>query len=265
MKAVRVDLPRDLKSVEIHTLSDLHLGDRHCDFKKIAEKIKEIEGKQNAYVILNGDLINNATTQSISDTYGETLSPMEQLREAVGLFTPIKDRILAITSGNHENRTHRADGIDLTEIMARELGVGDRYAPESVTLFLRVGQLRNGKKVTGKKDTVRQVCYVIYTTHGSGGGRREGGKVNRVADLASIIDADIYIHGHTHFPAIFKEAYFRTDVCNSTVASVDKLFVNTNAWLKYGGYGEGAGYKPASIAAPVIYLDGTAKKYGAKL
>ena len=264
MKAVRVDLPRELKSIEIHTLSDLHLGDRHCDFKKIAEKLKEIEAKPNAYVILNGDLINNATTQSISDTYGETLSPMEQLREATGLFKPIKDRILAITSGNHENRTHRADGIDLTEIMARELGVGDRYAPESVMLFLRVGQLSSGQKISGK-NKVRQVCYVIYTTHGSGGGRREGGKVNRLADLAGVVDADIYIHSHTHLPAIFREAYFRTDIPNSNVAAVDKLFVNTNAWLQYGGYGEAQGYKPASTQAPVIYLDGTVKKFSAKL
>lgn len=264
MKAVRVDLPRNLEYIEVHTLSDLHLGDRHCDFKKITEKLKEIEAKPNAYVILNGDLINNATTQSISDTYGETLSPMEQLREAVGLFEPIKDRILAITSGNHENRTHRTDGIDLTEIMARELGVGDRYAPESVTLFLRVGEERRGRKTTGK-DTVRQICYVIFTTHGSGGGRKEGGKVNRLADLASIVDADIYIHGHTHFPAVFSEAYFRANVPNSTVASVDKLFVNSNAWLKYGGYGEAQGYKPASMKTPVIYLDGTVKDYTAKL
>lgn len=264
MKAVKVDLPRELKSIEIHTLSDLHLGDRHCDFKKIAEKLKEIEAKPNAYVILNGDLINNATTQSISDTYGETLSPMEQLSEAVGLFKPIKDRILALTSGNHENRTYRTDGIDLTEIMARELGISDRYSPESVMLFLRVGQLSSGKKVAGK-DKVRQVCYMVYVTHGSGGGRREGGKINRLADLAGIVDADIYITGHTHFPAIFKEAYYRADVSNSTVSMVNKLFVNTNAWLRYGGYGEAQGYKPASTEAPVIHLDGTIKKFDAKL
>lgn len=264
MRAVRVDLPRELKGIEVHTFSDLHLGDRHCDFKKITEKLKEIEAKPNAYLILNGDLINNATTQSISDTYGETLSPMEQLREAVGLFKPVKDRILAVTSGNHENRTHRTDGIDLTDIMARELGIGDRYAPESVTLFLRVGQLKGGKKIAGK-DEARQVCYVIYTTHGSGGGRKEGGKVNRLADLASIVDADIYIHSHTHLPAIFKEAYFRADAKNSSVALVDKMFVNTNAWLQYGGYGEAHGFKPASTEAPVIYLDGTVKKFSAKL
>lgn len=265
MKAVKVDLPRSLKHAEIYTLSDLHLGDRHCNCHELAEQIKQIEQNPNAYVILNGDLINNATTQSISDTYSETLSPMEQLRQAIDLFTPIKDKILAITSGNHENRTYRTDGIDLTEIMARELGLGDRYAPESVTLFLRLGQMPNCYKATGKPNQVRQICYMLHITHGSGGGRREGGKINRLIDLASIIDVDIYIHSHTHLPAILKQAFYRADNKNNTISLVDKMFINTNAWLNYGGYGEAQGYKPASIKTPIIYLDGSRKNFTAKL
>lgn len=259
MKAIKVDLPRSLKHVEIYALSDLHLGDRNCNYKELLDQVKQIEENKNAYVILNGDLINNATTQSISDTYGETISPMEQLKQATALFKPIKDKILAITSGNHENRTYRADGIDLTEIMACELGLSDRYAPESVTLFLRVGDK------TRKTHKGQQVCYVLYITHGSGGGRREGGKINRLVDLSSIIDADIYIHSHTHLPAVLKQAFYRADSKSSTIALVDKMFVNTNAWLNYGGYGEANGYKPASTQTPIIYLDGSRKKFTAKL
>lgn len=259
MKAVKVDLSRKLKYVELHVLSDLHLGDRNCSYKDIMNRVKEIESNPNAYVILNGDLINNATTQSISDTYSESASPMEQLKQATALFKPIKDKILAITSGNHENRTYRTDGIDLTEIMARELGVGERYAPESVTLFLRLGD-----KV-GKTHKGQQICYTLFITHGSGGGRREGGKVNRLVDLASIVDVDIYIHSHTHLPAVLKQAFYRADAKNSSIAKVDKMFVNTNAWLNYGGYGEGHGFKPASIQSPVIYLDGSRKNFTAKL
>ncbi len=264
MKAIKVDLPRSLKHVEIYALSDLHLGDRNCNYKELLDLVKKIKENKNAYVILNGDLINNATTHSISDTYGETISPMEQLKQATALFRPIKDKILAITSGNHENRTYRADGIDLTEIMACELGISDRYAPESVTLFLRVGELSNSTKIAGK-DKIRQVCYTLYITHGSGGGRREGGKINRLVDLSSIIDVDIYIHSHTHLPAVLKQAFHRADSKNSTIALVDKMFVNTNAWLNYGGYGEAQGFKPASTQTPVIYLNGSRKEFMAKL
>ena len=32
-------------------------------------------------------------------------------------------------------------------------------------------------------------------------------KAIRLADMASIVDADIYIHSHTHLPMIMKQAY----------------------------------------------------------
>jgi hypothetical protein len=107
--------------------------------------------------------------------------------------------------------------------------------------------------------------YSCYCTHGSGGGRREGGKVNRLADLASIVDADIYIHAHTHLPLIFKESFFRVSGSNSSVALTEKLFVNTSAMLNYGGYGDKAGFKPASKSSPVIYLNGHKRYMVAKL
>jgi hypothetical protein len=101
--------------------------------------------------------------------------------------------------------------------------------------------------------------------HGSGGGRKEGAKAIRLADMASIVDCDIYCHAHTHLPMIMKQGFYRTDVRNSTVAHVNKLFVNTAANLSYGGYGEAQEFKPSSKDTPVIYLNGRKKEFNAKL
>ena len=49
---------------------------------------------------------------------------------------------------------------------------------------------------------------------------------------------------------------FRVSSSHSSVAQVEKLFVNTAASLSYGGYGDTQGYKPSSKRNPVIYLDG---------
>ena len=68
-----------------------------------------------------------------------------------------------------------------------------------------------------------------------------------------------------HLPMIMKQAYHRIDVINSSVALVDKLFVNTAANLNYGGYGEAGEFKPSSKETPVIYLSGKSKKFTAKL
>ena len=104
MKAVTKELPKHVKQVEIRVFSDWHIGDQNCDMKSINEQIKEVSERDNVFVILNGDLMNNATKTSISDTYSETCSPMEQVKLAVSLLTPIKDKILSIVTGNHDIR-----------------------------------------------------------------------------------------------------------------------------------------------------------------
>ena len=257
MKAIRCDLPF-AETIEIHPMADLHIGDPQSDFKSVLDRIEYIRKTPNAYCILDGDLMDTAIASSIGDTYSANLQPMEQLKQCVKIFEPIKDKILAVLPGNHENRVYKSDGLDLTEIMCNQLGIPSRYSPTTALLFIRFGRQSSQRHN-------RPFLYTAYVTHGSGGGKREGGKVNRLADLASIVDADIYIHAHTHLPLIFKESFFRVSGSNSSVALVDKLFVNTAASLNYGGYGDRMGYKPASKKSPVIYLDGLKHDMWAKL
>jgi predicted phosphodiesterase len=258
MKAIRCDLPF-AETIEIHPMADLHIGDSNCDYKSIIERIEHIKNTENAYCILDGDLMDTAIASSIGDTYGANLQPMEQLRQCVKIFEPIKDKILAVLSGNHENRVYKSDGLDITEMMCAQLGIPEKYSPTTALLFIRFGKAKSHGR-----ENVRQL-YTAYVTHGSGGGRREGGKVNRLADLASIVDADIYIHAHTHLPLIFKESFFRVSSSTSSVALVEKMFINSSSSLNYGGYGDRQGFKPASKTAPVIFLDGKKHKMWASL
>lgn len=257
MKAIRCDLPY-AELIEIHPIADLHIGDNMCDFKGIMERIEYIKNTPNAYCVLDGDLMDTAICSSIGDTYGANLQPMEQLKMCVKIFAPIKDKILAVLPGNHESRVYKNDGLDMTELMCAQLGIPEKYSPTTALLFIRFG------RSSGKTHN-RPICYTAYVTHGAGGGRKEGGKVNRLADLAAIVDSDIYIHAHTHLPLVFKESFFRVCTSNSSVALADKLFVNTAASLNYGGYGDRQGYKPASKRSPVIYLDGLKHDMWAKL
>lgn len=259
MKVIKVTLPRSLKNVEIRIFADLHIGDKHCDLASIKQEIEYVKQTPNCYAILNGDILNNATKTSVSDSYAELLSPMEQLALFVELFGPIKDKILAMTQGNHENRTYIKEGVDLTQVVAQQLGILDRYSKTGAVLFLKVGEQRlsNSKRVP--------IVYSFYILHGSGGGRKEGAKAIRLADMASIIDVDVYLHAHTHLPMIMREGFYRTDISNGVVKYVDKLFVNTSARLQYGGYGEAFEFKPASMTCPILYLSGTHKFVSANL
>jgi predicted MPP superfamily phosphohydrolase len=255
MKVIKIDLPTDLKNVEIHTLADLHIGDKFCDMEAIKNKINYIRDTPNAYCILNGDLMNNATKTSVSDCYAEELTPMEQVEMCIELLEPIKDKIIAMTAGNHEKRTYNKEGIDITKFIAKQFNIIDRYSPTACFIFVRFGE--NNRR--------QPVCYMIHCLHGSGGGRKEGAKAIRLADMASIIDADIYIHSHTHLPMIMKQGFYRVSPAHSSVAKIDKLFVNTSAMLDYGGYGEAFEFKPSSKDNPVIRLNGTTKFFDATL
>ena len=259
MKNIKIDLPKELKGVELHTFSDWHIGDAQCDMAHIREAISRVQNTNCAYCILNGDLCNTALKTSVSDIYSETMPIMEQINTLCELLTPIKDKILAITTGNHEGRAYKTDGVDIMRIVARQLGVEDRYASEGLTLFLRFGEVKK-YHTKGQKQ-----AYAIYITHGTGGGRKVGSKANRLEDLAGIVDADVFIHSHTHLPLIFKQSFYRIHWAKSSTALVERLFVNASASLNYGGYGQTAGFKPSSKSNPVVYLNGTKREMGARL
>ena len=265
MKVIKIDLPSELKQIELHTFSDEHIGDEQSDIKRVLQRIEYVKNTPNAYCILNGDIIDNATKTSIGDTYTQALNPMEQLERAIAIFEPIKDKILCITHGNHENRTYKKEGINLSRLIATQLGLSERYTATSAVLFIRFGANKRGAKETNGSGKLRKICYTVYVLHGSGGGRKEGAKAIRLADMASIVDTDIYIHSHTHLPMTFKQGFYRIDKHNSTVSFVDKLFVNTASNLNYGGYGEAQAFKPSSKDTPVICLSGAEKYFEAKL
>lgn len=266
MKAIKINLSEDLESIQIHIFGDEHIGDAHCDMKRLQERIDFVANTKNAYCVLNGDILDYASRSSIGDIETREYNIMEQLEKAVELFTPIKDKVLAITNGNHEARGYRKEGFDISKMIAMQLGIGDKYSPTSALLFLRLGAEARGRKCdSGDKTRVRPIMYTVYMLHGSGGGRKEGAKAIRLADMASIIDADCYIHNHTHLPMIMKQAFYRIDTHNSKFTLVDKLFVNGAANLNYGGYGEAQEFKPASKESPVIYLNGRKKEMCARL
>ena len=259
MKSIKCDLPSDISVLELHTFADEHIRDEHSDIDRIKKRIQYVAEHKNAYCVLNGDILDYASRSSIGDIETREFNIMEQLEKAVEIFVPIKDKILCIQSGNHEARGYRKEGFDISKVIAMQLGISEKYSPTSTLLFVRFG---SAAKRHGRDCKMR---YTVYCNHGSGGGRKEGAKAIRLADMAGIVDADIYIHSHSHLPMVMKQGFFRADVCNSTVANVTKLFVNTAANLSYGGYGAAQEYKPSSTDTPVIYLDGSRRNMSAKL
>lgn len=157
MKAIRCDLPF-AEQIEIDPMGDLHIGDGCCDYKSIRERIERIKDTPNLYCTLGGDLMDTAIASSIGDTYGANLQPKEQLSQCCKIFEPIKDKILAVLPGNHENRVYKSDGIDMTEIMCAQLGILDRYTPTTALLFVRFGKESHGHLFFMRKRKAVKSC-----------------------------------------------------------------------------------------------------------
>ena len=252
MKAIRADLSADYKSIELLVLADYHYADPHSDHDAIRKDIDYVNSHENAYCVLAGDLLDCALKSSLGDAY-TNLSPMEELTAMMDLVQPIAHKILAIVGGNHEARHYKTNGVDMTRLLAKQLGIEGKYSPDTALVFLRVGSDRDHAR------RHRPILYTIYLTHGSGGGRKEGGKIQRLADYCQIVDADLYIAGHTHLPASFKTGFARPSAANNSITYCTKLFVNSAAKLQYGGYGDTGGFKPPCIDTPHILLSGEHK------
>ena len=143
-------------------------------------------------------------------------------------------------------------------IVARELHIEDKYSEGMAYIFLHFGK-------QDSHHSNKKVPYTILVTHGSGGGKTVGSKANRLADLVAIADADVYLYGHTHQPMVFKEGFMRVDWRNHSLSNVDRLFVNSGAFLDWGGYAEQGQYRPSVISTPHIFLDGNKRRMWAKI
>lgn len=245
MNIVKKNIPAHIHDIYILPLADLHIGENACDMNYIQKLVNIIKENENYYTILNGDLIDNAIRTSIGDVYSQTMSPKDQIKQIAELLKPIKDKILAITNGNHEERTYRDSGIDLMEDLAVRLDLEEAYCNESAYIFVKLYPY-NG--------TSTSMVFTIYATHGRGGGRKEGAKAIRLADMANITDADVYIHSHTHLPMTMKNKFYRSDVQHKALLPVEHLFVNTGSTLDYAKYAEKNEFKPSSKSMPLIHL-----------
>lgn len=252
MKVINANLGKEFKELKIIPISDIHIGDKLVNYKLLKSVLEEIKSTPNVYTILNGDLCNTALKNSKSDVYSEELSPMEEIERLIEILEPIKDKILVIGTGNHEDRIMKETNVDVIKLVAKQLGIEDRYADNWWYLFLRFGEKAQGRKAP--------MCYQITGYHGSGGGRKTGGKANRLEEMSQVAIADLYIMGHTHKPLGTKGAIYIPDYANNSLNKKQMYYLMTNSFLDYGGYGEKLGFVPTDNSPTEAILDGTKRK-----
>ena len=243
----------DKKDLKIYPISDVHLGAAEHMESAWREFRTKVLSEDNSYLILAGDLINNATRTSVSNVFDELMRPREQKKLMVEMLKPLKDKILCAVPGNHEGRSGRdADDDPMYDICAK-LDIEDIYRENMAFIKIRCGKLDT--------DGEYNPTYMIAVIHGNGGGLLTGGAVNRAERFGYAIDgADVLILGHTHKPFVTQPGKIKIDPYNCKVSVKPFKVVSATSWLEYGGYAARKNLLPTTHAPQVLKLSGGRKE-----
>lgn len=231
----------DRQNISIYYISDLHTGAKNCYQEQFEKFVDWISKQDNAYLVLGGDLMNNATRSSVSNVFGETMRPCEQKRWIANKLTPVRDKILCGVAGNHEMRSGKdADDDPMYDIFSK-LDLEDIYRPYMAILRLRFGD----KNADGRANPT----YIFAVHHGNGGGKKTGSAVNNAEDFAGVFDGiDGLFVGHTHKAFNTFPQKLCVDSRNNKITLKPFFVYSASSWLQYSDYAIRFQLKPASTA-----------------
>ncbi len=231
------------REIDIYPIADVHLGALERAEPEWQAFLRRVE-KDNAYVILAGDLLNNSTRGTrFANPFDEVLRPREAKRRMVEYLSPIKDRILAITSGNHEQRSLRDVDQDLTYDICTKLDIEHLYRESMAFVAIGVGKRKSEKKPLQ--------TFVFCVTHGHGGGYLTGSAVNKTERFGTIIEGvDCIVTAHVHKGFISRPSKIVVDPHNNFISMRPYTVISCVSWLNYGGYAARAMLNPAEVCNP---------------
>lgn len=249
MKVIKRDLG-NIDKLTIIPISDVHIGDKTANLKAFKEVLERIKNEPNTFTILNGDLCNIALKTSKSDVYSDELTPMEQVLQIINFLEPIKDKILVMSNGNHEDRITRETNIDILHLVAKQLQLEQVYSPSWWYLYLSFGKDKKGRKVN----------YTLTGYHGSGGGRKSGGKINRLEEMSQVVIADVYLMSHVHKSIATKGIIYTPYYQSKTLSKQEMYYLISNSFVEYeGSYAEKMGMIPSNNTITEAILSGKEK------
>jgi hypothetical protein len=215
----------------IYPISDLHYWHHAFDDWKFKEYISKISNDPSALVILDGDLVDNALFDSVwGSIYESSKNPDAQIDWIVKLLMPISGKIIASVCWNHEIRTSKKAGIDISAWIAEKLQVP--YRKDLMFLDILLG---------GKR-------FSFYIWHWASNSMTAGGKLNaamRPNNHTWFIN--FYVSWHVHDPIVKPFETFHPNPETLKVEQRTGWIVINWAMMKYfNTYGSEKSWQPPS-------------------
>lgn len=230
---------RDWPHINIYAIGDIHLGAPNACLNYLDRVIDTALADPYGVVINTGDTMNCAIKTSVSETYHEVMTVREAREYAFGRFKRLGDKYLGGVDGNHEWRVEKSIGDSPLAAVHSALGVAHDRA--HMMFRFEVGEQK----------------YDLYLTHGSGGGGTIGSVFNKLERAMNVVEADVFVKGHTHRPGAFKADVLRMGEKGSYRKEI--LCVSASSMLAMEEYAAIKGYPPAHIGLVPIQLGGKAR------
>ena len=105
----------------------------------------------------------------------------------------------------------------------------------------------------------------LFATHGAYNGHKRSGRITRIEDLSSFVDADVYLMAHTHDMLYTQDVVYSVNKAGQRVTKV-RTYVLTGGYLS--GYVDGSDYnyvetkvlKPLIVGTPIVRIYPELKK-----
>ena len=235
--------PRSWKTMHLYALGDVHVGAENFDEETIKKKIQIIKDDPVGVVSICGDLGDFGLKNSKTNVYRATMSPDAQIDYIYELFLPIKDKIVSLVPGNHEERILRETSISVLYDLAVLWRIPEVYRENVAILKLSFGKYKGGPT---------QNTFVGITSHGTSRNKHHH-------FVASFDGIDFAISGHCHQPSYTPHGKIRVNNQQESayLACYKEIVVDAN--LTPGGYSLKKEYE---VAPPpeLQYLELTTKR-----
>ena len=228
--------------LKLALLGDIHWGSKFCDKELFEKTITKLKKNKNIKIILMGDLIENASKQSVgASVYQQEEMPGDQTWTVTKKLKPLNKNILYSLRGNHEERSFRYGGFDIGQAIANYIDVP--YAKNMVIADIEVGK----------------ITYRIFTWHGHSSAQTTAGRIKILQRQAETFSADCYCMGHVH--ELFSTTMPHREVEKGEFKDIFRQYVLTGSFLKWDeSYAEQFGYRMVKGGMPVLTLNNKKKE-----
>lgn len=219
-----IRLPAQTQKWNLYFISDIHFGSKACDIELLKSDVAKIADDEFAWVFMGGDNFEAIAPDDIRyemDLHDWSKDYSKNIVKDLGnILDPIKKKIIAGITGNHEDKFEKRHYADLSSMLYDRLEVP--YLGYSCIFPIKM-QTPCGreKKRIGESLDGWETKHTLdfFGHHGVGGGRLPGSKINRLVQAQMGFDADIYFMGHVHDP----QSYLSSKIgCRDTGGMYDK-------------------------------------------